>query len=34
MSAVPPASRRIELTLHKPWFALYAGFIVAVAVSA
>lgn len=25
MSAVPPASRRIELTLHKPWFALYAG---------
>lgn len=25
MNAVPPASRRIELTLHRPWFALYAG---------
>ena len=21
----PSATRRIELTLHKPWFALYAG---------
>ncbi|MDN3494644.1 hypothetical protein QL996_01775 [Planococcus sp. APC 4015] len=20
-----PATRRIEITLHKPWFALYAG---------
>jgi hypothetical protein len=25
MSAAHAASRRIELTLHKPWFALYAG---------
>ncbi|WP_307823492.1 hypothetical protein [Microbacterium sp. KRD172] len=29
MSANPPvpagATRRIELTMHKPWFALYAG---------
>jgi hypothetical protein len=25
MSAAHAASRRIELTLHRPWFALYAG---------
>ncbi|MCD5348132.1 hypothetical protein PX701_11585 [Agromyces sp. H3Y2-19a] len=25
MSPVPQAARRIELTLHKPWFALYWG---------
>jgi hypothetical protein len=25
MSAPHAASRRIELTLHRPWFALYAG---------
>ncbi|QKJ21073.1 hypothetical protein HQM25_03630 [Microbacterium hominis] len=25
MSDDPPATRRIELTLTRPWFALYAG---------
>ena len=25
MSAGAEATRRIQLTLHKPWFALYAG---------
>lgn len=25
MGTEPQASRRIELTMHKPWFALYAG---------
>lgn len=25
MNSDAPASRRIELTLHKPWFSLFAG---------
>ena len=25
MNSDDPAARRIELTLHKPWFALYGG---------